>query len=84
MAKNKIVQSLWVDELTNLCYKTIAYCEGSHAGGIGTIVTNNGSTTIKKYNNGKSDTLVEIGVGSDDSNRKNGLEIYENGRILTS
>jgi len=61
-------------------YYTVASHNCSHAGGKHTVAGYDSQTAIGKYNENKSDTLFEVGNGSD-STRSNALEIYSDGRI---
>lgn len=49
--------------------------------GFGTTAKNNHSFATGKYNKGRTDTVLEVGVGTDKDNRQNALEVYEDGRI---
>ena len=55
----------------------------SFATGEGTIAKNSHSFALGRYNLPKDDTILEVGIGSDKNSRKNALEIYNNGKILT-
>jgi len=62
---------------------TKAVGEASCANGISTIALNQASATFGKFNIGTSvDTIVEIGIGIDDTNRANAFEIYNNGKLI--
>ena len=55
---------------------------GSHAEGIYTININKASHVEGRYNVGTStDTIHETGIGTDNSNRKNAFEIYNDGTL---
>lgn len=53
----------------------------SHASGTGTIAKNYCQTSIGKYNIGQPGTIFEIGIGNNDTDRINALEVYNNGKI---
>lgn len=53
----------------------------SHAGGRGTIANYNYQTSIGKYNKNQADTIFEIGIGNNNTERKNALEVYNDGII---
>jgi len=56
--------------------------DGSFSTGIGTISQNTGSFSTGQYNVGTStNTIFEVGVGTDDAHRLNVLEIYRDGTI---
>lgn len=48
--------------------------------GVGTNAPN--STAMGTYNIGQTDTILEVGIGSDTNNRANGLEVKQDGEIL--
>ena len=54
---------------------TNASGESAYAGGIGTIASKDGQTVVGKYNIGTSDSLFEVGNGTDADNRSNALEV---------
>lgn len=56
-------------------YHTWAYAPYSHTGGIGTIAKANGQTVIGKYNADNNNALFIVGKGSDETHRKNSLEL---------
>ena len=64
---------------------TTAYGEASHAEGVGTVTSNEGEHAEGKYNRsstGNTDekkTISSIGIGTDDSNRVNAVEVMSNG-----
>lgn len=60
---------------------TTASGQCSHAGGYGTIASRYSQTAIGKYNDNKTNTLFEIGKGTDDNARSNAFEVYKNGDI---
>ena len=70
---------------------TIAYGDSSHAEGLGTITNNNGEHAEGKYNHSNSDTegsnniglntMHSIGIGNDETDRKNAFEVMENGDV---
>jgi len=61
---------------------TVASGYASHAQGIETIAQNDGMVAMGKYNVGTSATsIVEVGIGSSDSLRKNAFEIHEDGIV---
>ena len=62
-------------------YSTTASGHVSHAGGFGTIAAYANQTAMGIYNDNKSDTLFEVGNGSNNSNRSNAFEVYSNGDI---
>ncbi len=54
----------------------------SHAEGTYTIAQNNSMYAAGKYNIGTSpDSIMEVGIGIDNSTRKNGFEIYTDGKM---
>lgn len=57
--------------------ETIAEGTASHASGIGTVASREASTAIGKYNAYDDSTIFAVGIGSDDTNRKNALEVKE-------
>jgi hypothetical protein len=62
---------------------TVASGHASHAQGIGTIAQNESSFALGTYNVGTAtDTLYELGVGTDADHRANALEIYRNGLVI--
>ena len=62
-------------------YQTVTKGEGSHASGRGTIAGQHYQAVTGQYNNNKTDTVFEIGIGTSDTDRKNGLEVYKDGTI---
>ena len=55
----------------------------SHASGNNTIAQNDSSVSIGSYNVGTSgSTIVEVGIGTNSSDKRNALEIHTDGRIL--
>ena len=40
-----------------------------------------GKAVLGKYNKDNSDTIFEIGIGTSDTDRKNGIEVYKNGNL---
>lgn len=66
-----------------------AEAENSMAGGLGTIATNNSELAVGKYNEsttrddskGQAGTLFSVGNGSGNGNRKNALEVMDDGDI---
>jgi hypothetical protein len=50
--------------------------------GLGTRADNNYQTTLGLYNDNKTGTIFEVGIGSDTSNRYNAIEVYYDGTIL--
>jgi len=64
-------------------YQTTSAGRYSYAGGYETIAQNDYQTSIGKHNTSTStETIFEVGIGADASNRTNALEIYSNGRII--
>jgi hypothetical protein len=62
---------------------TQALGDYSHAEGVGTIAQNEASHSFGTYNIGTAlDTLFEIGIGTDDLNRANAIEIYKSGLVV--
>lgn len=53
----------------------------SAAFGKNTVALNDSSFVLGKFNIGVQDTIFEVGIGSNDSNLKNALEIYTDGQI---
>ena len=62
-------------------YQTATKGEGSHASGRGTIAGQHYQTVTGQYNDNKTDTVFEVGIGTSDTDRKNGLEVYKDGTI---
>ena len=63
-------------------FKTLAVGMGAHAEGIGTTMLNDGGHACGKYNTGElTNTILEVGIGQDSSNKKNGLEVYLDGVV---
>lgn len=60
-------------------YKTIANGLYSHASGAETVAGYSVQTVVGRHNNNKSDTLFEVGNGSDQNNRSNAFEVYSDG-----
>lgn len=60
---------------------TTASGSHSHASGEDTVAGYDNQTVVGQYNNNKSDTLFEVGNGTDDSTRSNAFEVYANGDI---
>ncbi len=61
---------------------TSANGHNSHAEGIGTIALNNNSHACGRWNRGTKDTnILEVGIGSGNTDRKNALEIDDQGNI---
>lgn len=54
----------------------------SFAVGEGTIAQNTHSFASGKFNRPKADTIMEVGIGENDLNRKNAIEVYKDGRVL--
>jgi len=54
----------------------------SHAGGFYTLATNNSMTAIGKYNDPQSDSIFEIGIGSGELFRYNGLRVNNSGLVF--
>jgi len=54
----------------------------SIATGQGTIAKRSHSFATGKYNQGKENTVLEVGIGVDKNSRRNALEIYDDGRVL--
>lgn len=62
-------------------YNTVANGFASHAGGRNTIAGYIDQTVIGKNNANKSNTLFEVGNGSDANTRSNAIEVYSTGHI---
>lgn len=68
-------------------YETRALVRYSHAEGYGTKTTTNTNATYYgmhvegRYNIGQTGTIHEIGIGTDDTHRKNGFEVYTDGTL---
>jgi len=61
---------------------SVATGQEAHAEGHGTIAKNFAQHAEGVYNKGESnDTIHETGIGTDDTERKNGFEIYWNGDV---
>ena len=58
---------------------TIANAICSHAQNFSTKAGYESQTTMGKYNNNKSDTLLEVGNGTSDTKRSNAFEVYKDG-----
>lgn len=63
---------------------TIASGKASHSGGLGTNATQQAQTAIGQYNSVKTNTLFEVGNGSNRSSRSNAFEVYKNGDVNVS
>jgi hypothetical protein len=63
-------------------YQTSAMGYASHAGGVGTITNETCMYAIGKYNDPKIGYQFQVGVGIDDSNRANGLEVDVLGEVI--
>ncbi len=63
-------------------FKTKAVGDMSASFGDGTIALNNTSLVFGSFNKGTStETVMEIGIGADNANRKNAVEVYTDGTI---
>ena len=62
-------------------YKTQAMGKYSHAEGKNTISKNEAEHACGKYNLSNSDTRFSIGIGTSDSDRKNAVEVKQNGDV---
>ena len=60
---------------------TVANGDHSHAEGFGTVTNNECEHAEGKYNKSNSSTRHSIGIGSSDSDRKNAVEVMENGDV---
>lgn len=63
---------------------TLASGKASHSGGLGTNATQQAQTAIGQYNSVKTNTLFEVGNGSNRSSRSNAFEVYKNGDVNVS
>ena len=71
------------NESVALNHCTKAHGKYSLAVGSDTLANNDNSFACGYFNKGSSDnTIVEVGIGIDENNRKNALEIYSDGRIV--
>lgn len=61
--------------------ETVAAATYSHASGLGTKTNVEASTVVGKYNNPMAGDLFQVGIGSNDSNRDNGLVVTDNGEV---
>ena len=61
---------------------TIASGTGSHTSGIGTKSSQEGKMSTGKYNTDETDTLFEVGNGTDDANRSNAMAVKSDGTIV--
>ena len=62
-------------------YLSQANGPSSHAEGVGTVANNDAEHAQGKYNYSHGDTIVSVGIGDDESVRKNAFEITQNGDI---
>lgn len=53
--------------------------DNSHAEGIGTITSNDAEHAEGKYNKSNQGTMYSIGIGTADNDRKNAVEVLDNG-----
>jgi hypothetical protein len=73
---------------TDLSYSSDTYEQNGAIGdysiatGEGTVAKRSHSFVTGKYNQGKENTVLEVGIGTDKNSRRNALEVYEDGRIL--
>ncbi len=66
-------------------YQTVAEGNSSTSLGVGTKAQNIGQISAGKYNNGVSSTTIcEIGIGVDDANRDNALEVHTTGEVTVN
>lgn len=61
---------------------TMAYGRSSHTEGVGTIAYNEGEHAGGFWNVSNSNTIYSIGCGTEDNNRKNAFEVWENGKLF--
>lgn len=61
---------------------TIACAKGSFTGGIGTIASEEGQTSLGKYNKEDSDALFIVGNGESEEERSNAFVVKKNGAII--
>lgn len=59
--------------------KTIASGDNSHAGGVETIASQYAQTAIGRFNSNNTNTLFEVGNGTDSSSRSNAFEVHKDG-----
>ena len=78
---NDIALKIEYKQYENDIYSGTAYGIGSYVGGYHNVAIQNYQTVIGKYNNNKSDTLFEVGNGTDNSNRNNAFEVHSDGRV---
>jgi hypothetical protein len=63
-------------------YNTVASGDYTHADGYGTIAPNKAMHACGSFNTGETNTIFEVGIGIDDLNRNNALEIDTDGVIV--
>ena len=61
---------------------TLASGTGSHTSGIGTKSSQEGKMSTGKYNTDETDTLFEVGNGTNDTNRSNAMSVKSDGTIV--
>ncbi len=65
-------------------YNTKALANYSHTAGIHTVADKDGQTVVGRYNNltSQEGSVFVVGGGQDEHNRKNALEVIQNGEII--
>ena len=76
-------ESTYGNKSISIGYNNVAEKEGSVALGVGTKATENYQTVIGKYNSDDSQSVFTIGNGTDDNNRSQLFNIYQNGKVIT-
>lgn len=64
--------------------KTSAVGMNSFAGGEGTVADGKNSTALGQYNVGYGDSLLEIGMGTSETGRKNAFTVHSDGRATVA
>lgn len=76
-------ESTYGNKSVSIGYDNVAEGEGSVVLGIGTRATGSYQTVIGKYNSEDSQSTFIIGNGTDDDNRSQLFNVYQNGKVIT-